>query len=483
MKHINQLKILTFISLCLLTTGSLLAQQRELNGRVTCNGNGIANVVVSDGISCTQTDLTGNYKLFADKAAFIYISTPAGYLTAVENSVPVFYHNIDANTGTYNFELKKNTKDDTKHIFLAQADVQLTDNDCLETYKKMLPDCAELIKQESKNKDVFSVDCGDIVGDTPALYPGYIKAVSTLNIPVYRAIGNHDMDYYGRTFETSYKTFEKYFGPTYYSFNKGKAHYIILNDNFFLGRDYFYMGYIDEKTFHWLEQDLSFVAKGSPVFVVMHIPSQLQEKQVPFEYNYSAIADQMVNAGAFHEILKPYQVHIISGHMHYNRNLVYSSSLMEHITGAVCGIWWRGDIGLDGTPRGYGVYEVDGTQVKWYYKSAGYAKEYQVRTYPVGASSQYPNDVIANVWNWDKNWKVEWIEDGINKGEMIHYTGNDPKAEALCVDREKVKYDWITINPTDHLFRATPKKKEAKIEIKVTDRFGQVYLNKIIDVR
>jgi len=53
----------------------------------------------------------------------------------------------------------------------------------------------------------------------------------------------------------------------------------------------------------------------------------------------------------------------------------------------------------------------------------------------------------------------------------------------LCADREKVKYDWITINPTDHLFRATPKKKEAKIEIKVTDRFGQVYLNKIIDVR
>jgi hypothetical protein len=29
------------------------------------------------------------------------------------------------------------------------------------------------------------------------------------------------------------------------------------------------------------------------------------------------------------------------------------------------------------------------------------------------------------------------------------------------------------------LFRATPQKKGAKIEIKVTDRFGQVYLNKI----
>ena len=126
-------------------------------------------------------------------------------------------------------------------MFLAQADVQVTDNDCIDTYIKMLPDCEELIRRESAKKDVFSVDCGDIVGDSPALYPAYINAASRLNIPVYRAIGNHDMDYYGRSFETSHKTFEKYFGPTCYSFNKGKAHYIILNDNFYVGRDYFYM--------------------------------------------------------------------------------------------------------------------------------------------------------------------------------------------------------------------------------------------------
>lgn len=481
MKCFRKYKGLFFISFYLVVTGfHLLAQEeRTLVGKISCAGKGLGGVVVSDGISSTRTDGTGNYKLPSSGATFIYISTPAGYLTKVENSVPVFYYKIEPKTQTYDFELQKNPKDDSRHLVLTQADVQVIDQECIETYKKMLPDCAELIKKESKDKDVFGVDCGDIVGDTPALYPDYIKAVSTLDIPVYRAIGNHDMDYYGRSFETSYKTFEKYFGPTYYSFNKGKAHYIVLNDNFFLGRDYFYMGYIDEKTFRWLEQDLAYVDKSSPVFIVMHIPSCLQEKEVPFEYNYSVIADQMVNAPAFHEMLKPFNVHILSGHMHYNANLVYSPNLMEHITGAVCGTWWRANIGLDGTPRGYGVYEVDGTDVKWYYKSAGYSKDYQMRVYPVGSSTEYPSDVIANVWNWDRNWTVEWLEDGVNKGEMIHYRGNDPLAEKLCADKIQMKYDWITINPTDHLFRATPQKKGAKIEIKVTDRFGKVYVSKI----
>ena len=54
---------------------------------------------------------------------------------------------------------------------------------------------------------------------------------------------------------------------------------------------------------------------------------------------------------------------------------------MEHNTAAVCGTWWRADINVDGTPRGYGVYEVDGNQVKWLYKSAGYRKEHQLHVY------------------------------------------------------------------------------------------------------
>lgn len=85
------------------------------------------------------------------------------------------------------------------------------------------------------------------------------------------------MTYGGRTFEYSYHTFESYFGPIYYSFNKGKAHYIVLDNCFYVNRDYQYIGYIDERTFAWLEKDLSYVSRDKLVFVVMHIPSSLQK--------------------------------------------------------------------------------------------------------------------------------------------------------------------------------------------------------------
>ena len=37
-----------------------------------------------------------------------------------------------------------------------------------------------------------------------------------------------------------------------------------------------------------------------------------------FLYNYDMIGNQMVNAGALHQMLKPYKAHLITGHTHYN---------------------------------------------------------------------------------------------------------------------------------------------------------------------
>ncbi|WP_321335192.1 calcineurin-like phosphoesterase family protein [uncultured Bacteroides sp.] len=455
---------------------NIAAQVNAVAGKVLSHGETLQGVVVTDGHHCVLTDNSGYYQLpIAEDSRFVYISSPSGYLVDTQNGIPRFYKEIDrAEKQSYNFELYPDSKDETNHVFIAQADVQLTSKEELGTYRSVLKDCRELLDNYS-GCDVFGLDCGDIVGDTPALYPDYIKASATLNIPIYRAIGNHDMNYYGRSFETSYKTFEHYFGPTYYSFNKGQAHYIVINNNFYIGRDYFYMGYVDEKILSWLEEDLSYVPKGTLVFLAMHIPSRLQDKQESFQYNYSMIADQTVNAEALHALLKPYVAHIISGHMHYNLNLNYSDSLMEHNTAAVCGTWWRAEVCLDGTPRGYGVYEITGNKVKWYYKSAGFPKGDQFRAYMPGSSDEYPNDIIVNVWNWDKQWKVEWLEDGKLMGEMIHYTGFDPYAKKLCADKKKMVYDWISPVPTTHLFHATPQKANARIEIRVTDRFGHVY--------
>lgn len=446
------------------------------SGRVSCDGKGVKDVVVTDGIHFTQTNHKGEYTItLADNASFVYLSTPAGYLPQREQSVPLFYQTIQTGkTKGYDFKLKRNPHDDSKHIFMVHADAQLFKQDNLKPYNQILDDCIAFI-QDKKDNEIFGIDCGDLVGDKPELYPDYISSLNRLDIPFYRVIGNHDMKLYGRSHETSYQKFEEIFGPSYYSFNKGNAHYIVLNDVFYLARDYFYAGYIEEKLLSWLEKDLSYIKKGSLVFIAMHIPTRLEIGQIPFEYLNANIAGRVSNAAFLYEILKPYRAHLLTGHTHYNRNLEHSEQLYEHITAAVCGTWWQGSVCLDGTPQGYGVYEVDNDSVTWYFKSAGFPREYQMRVYTPGSSPEYPNDVIANVWNWDAKWKVEWLENGILMGEMTRISICDPAAEALCADKEKLEFKWIAANPNDHMFRATIKNKNAKIEVLVTDRFGNTF--------
>lgn len=75
------------------------------------------------------------------------------------------------------------------------------------------------------------------------------------------------------------------------------------------------------------------------------------------------LAGETINAEAVHQLLDGYETHFLTGHLHSNSNIVFNDHQMEHNTAAVCGIWWHADVCIDGTPQGYGVYEVDGNQV------------------------------------------------------------------------------------------------------------------------
>lgn len=89
-----------------------------------------------------------------------------------------------------------------------------------------------------------------------ALFPDYNRAVAQMGIPFFQALGNHDQDYRLGGDETADKTFKEIYGPTYYSFNRGKAHYVVLDDVRYLGVERTYDGYIMENQLNWLAQDL-----------------------------------------------------------------------------------------------------------------------------------------------------------------------------------------------------------------------------------
>lgn len=473
------IKRVILLAVALLSTITLALAAQVKGSVCTTEGKGIGGVVVTDGYNFAQTDKCGSFTLEVDwRARHIYISTPSGYLVENKGSIPQFFLPIDKSTKKYNFTLTANPNDDTKHTFFATADVQATSTEDIKRYKTIAEDMGALAA--SIGGDYFSVDCGDIVGDSPWLYPHYLEVGDKVGIPVWRILGNHDMSYNGKCFETSYKTFEEIFAPNYYSMNRGKAHYIFLNNNFYVGREYFYVGYYTEALLEWLEKDLSYVPKDAAIFIIQHIPARLSPTQLPFEYNGYVMAEQTMNAGAFFELLKGYKnCHIISGHMHFNLNIEHTEGPMEHNTGAVCGTWWRGEVCLDGTPMGYGVYEVDGTNVSWYYKSSGFDKEYQLRAYKPGSKADQPAAVVANVWNWDSQWSVELYEDGVKTADMTQFEGYDRAAYELCSDKEKVVYAWISPVATTHLFAAEPKNPEAKLEVRATDRFGRVFVAEV----
>ena len=143
------------------------------------------------------------------------------------------------------------------------------------------------------------------------------------------------------------------------SFNRGKIHYVVLDDVFFIGEAKKYIGYLPETQLQWLEQDLALVKPGTTVVVSLHIPTNTgAARRGKKEESISGVVS---NRKQLYKILQPYKVHIMSGHTHYNEKWE-EGNIMEHNHGTVCGAWWTGPICGDGTPNGYGV-RVDGAEI------------------------------------------------------------------------------------------------------------------------
>ncbi len=473
---LNRINILVIAMLQFSLDALAWDMSETISGTVTCDGKPLTDVVISDGFNCTSTDSDGRYMLTKnDRANNITVSTPREYLPMNDSlNRPMFFIPVTEGRTDYSFNLIKNPKDDRRHAFMTQADIQVVNEDELCLYDRQVADAKEHFAQYA-DRDIFGLDAGDVVGDHPELYDSSLRHRAVFGFPIYIVNGNHDMQYYGSTHETSKNRFEHAIGPTNYSFNRGDVHYIAIDNVFYIGRDYFYMGYVDEQTFDWLRQDLSYVPEGSTVVIFMHIPLAFDPKPQPFSYDSSSISKQTVNSMHLIELMKPYNTHFITGHMHTTHNVEYSDRAYEHNTPGACGMWWDVNLCADGTPQGYGVYVVDGPDVKWYFKSNGHDSGYQMRLYAPGEASEYPDNIVANIWGADSHWHIVWLEDGVVMGEMTQYEGKDPLAVKLTADKSKFRYSWIGAHKTNHLYRAKPQNSHAKITVRATDRFGHVY--------
>lgn len=446
---------------------------RKVYGKVTSDGKPLAGVAVSDSATITVTAADGSYELYAGKnEKFVFITNPAGHTIATNpTGTARFYEPLtEASEIEVNFSLIT-SGDDTQHSFFLLADPQPLDMDDIALFnQETIPD---LIEMAEGRKHLFGVACGDIVFNDLKLFPEYEKAISKTKIPFYQVLGNHDTDHSSATDETSAETFNRHFGPDYYSFNKGAVHYVVMNDVFWFGH---YIGYIDQKQLDWLQQDLALVKPGTTVVVFTHIPpfntQHIRYKKEPSK------SEIVVNRKLLYALLKPYKSYIITGHMHESE-YIEEEGVEIHVVGAVCGAWWTAPTCFDGTPKGYGIYEVSGNELKWKYKSTGKPATYQISIQKRGSMKDKPDEIMANIWGWDKYCKVFWHEDGKPMGEMERRTAMDPESIYLFEgDKKPKKHTWVEPALTDHLFFAKPSKGAKMVVVEFFNRWGERFTAK-----
>lgn len=444
----------------------------------TPEGAGIGGVAVTDGLSVTTTRPDGTFTLVTtSRQPFLYLSVPAGYaLGQNPTGTARFYQPLRPDAigeaeATFTLTPQPRLGD---HTFVVIADPQTeTMGEIRRFQNETVPSVKSAIRAASLPV-AFGVADGDIMFDDLALYPEYERAVAAMGVPFFQAVGNHDIHFDALTDEDTTLTFRQHFGPTYYSFDRGAAHYVVLDDVLWHGTGY--VGYLDAGQLAWLAQDLARVEAGRPVVVFCHIPAYSSRGERSGG-NPTRGSGAINNREALYRLLEPYEAHLISGH-HHEVDHVFEGSVHEWTCGAACGAWWSGDIGYDGSPNGFGVVEMRGEAVRWRFQATGRAADHQLRAYAPGADTERPGDLVANVFDADPEWSVVWHEGSDRRGALAAGVGLDPlsakqhRGEAIPAHRP-----WVEPILTRHLFYAAlPEGTDASaVTVEATDRFGRTY--------
>lgn len=525
----------TFVEVVDTTAVEKVAGRTTYGKVIDYDGKPVEGVSVSDGVMVTVTDRNGCYYLASmRKNGYVFISVPKNYRVAVNRSIPQFFYRFKSDRSSvyeqHNFILEP--ENNVSHRLVAFTDNHLAnrtkDIHQFETYfKKELRE--QVSNAGSESVPLYAVCLGDLTWDDwwykNSYSPeNYYKTMSDMDIPVYNIPGNHDNDPYIPDDFKAEEPFRKWIGPTYYSFNIGDVHYVMMDNTIFNNsgategssnvQDYT-EGFTDNQM-KWLEADLSHVKAGSTVFFGTHIqytgrPSANADGTFSYSYNMPPeFRSELVR------LFEPFNVHIITGHTHVNYTNQISSRVIEHNIAAVCATWWwtgyytddRCQMCRDGSPAGYKVFDIspDGT-VKWIYKPVNRESSYQVRVYDLNncyitrkefcpksttskvsdaVFSQYcygydtkrsDNKLLVNVFDWDESWTVRAEQggksldvkrvDSYDPLHVVHFNMNRMNTNSTAVTFPTLK--------TSHLFEVSASDASSVVTVIVTDRFGREY--------
>ncbi len=497
-------------------------------GIVSSAGVGVENVVVSDGAEVTVTNEKGIYQLkSAKKWGYVFISVPSGYEVPSVGVLPQFHRALKNSADVVeraDFKLEKVDGQDSYKIFML-GDMHLANRTGdLGQFAQFTSDLTDYMTRH-KGEKMYALTLGDMTWDlywysNSYYFPQYLNTVNSQikNLQIFHTMGNHDNDFQTRSDYDAAVKYVDQICPTYYSFNIGKVHYVVMDDidcsSYDGSTSRNYVKSLSAEQLDWLAKDLSHVAKTTPVVVAMHA-----QVFYPTTSGFKIDHDQ-VNTLRLFDILDGYTVRFVTGHTHKLFNvtpdapIVDGHNFREYNSGSVCASWWWSGnltpgihIGTDGTPGGYGIWDVTGTDFQCLYKSTGWPEEYQFRSYDlnnvhfsmadvplmpsdISASvknaymqyvNAYPqnndNEVLINIWNWNSDWTLSVVDENRKTLPYTEVWAYDPlHIAALSVKRfNNAKLTQTPSFITDkftHFFKVKADDADTDLVITVKDEFG-----------
>lgn len=478
---------------------------RNGNEKRDADEPGIPDVRISNGREIVRADRNGRWLLPVDDDAILFVIKPRGWMTPVsEDRLPRFYYIHKpagsppsrfpgvAPTGplptSIDFPLRPQKEPDKFRMALF-GDTQPRNQQEIDYIER------DVVKELVGTDAAFGVTLGDILFDDLSLYPNLNRAIALIGIPWYNVLGNHDLNQEAHHDHHSDETFERVFGPSYYSFDHGPVHFVVLDNVIWTGgqdgRRGRYRGGLGEKQMAFLKNDLALVPKNQLVVLTMHIPlNDVAEKEEIFR-----LLEQ-----------RPFALSL-SAHAHFQEHRFFTAKdgwkgnkPHHHVVHAtVCGSWWSGAPDArgiphatmsDGAPNGHSIVTFDGTKYVMEFKPAGRPATDQMHIHApdeIEAAKAQDTEVTVNVFAGSERSKVE-----MRLGErgawqpMERVTGEDPAFVAL---RETEKGQrplpgrmLPTPGRTPHLWRAElPHSLSAgthTLHVRTTDMFGKMYADK-----
>lgn len=473
--------------------GTPIKDGNNLYGTILdAEGNPVRHVPVTDGVRFTATDVNGVYQMKASPAAaFVYYSLPSGYAISQDSDshFPSFYARIDPSAvNRRDFVLRKLSGNTDAFTFAVLGDIHIRDAGTAAKFRdSAIREIGRYLGGIHPTGPVFGISLGDIINNAkdPDTYGiaksalGSVEYAAGQFLPFYTVIGNHDHDSRMGDAEKAgtdgydHGTEQRYseaFGPTCYSFNVGKVHFVAL-DNYISQKgptgsntalaSQGQSGLTDE-IYNWLVTDLACVPDRPSKMVVLLEHCHIRGfSDIPHREDMLAKLAEFGNA------------YIFSGHAHICETYKYKvlaaggQPVMERIHGVPMGNFWYSRYSPDGSSAGYYIYHVSGNSFSgWEYRSA-YDAEDRMRVYDSNDlydrdsdwSHQYAwateslfaggNCLLAHIYDGDEDWEVTLEHDG--KSERMTFANK--RIYDYCVNchlandgisgiRTSWKYHW-----------------------------------------